>query len=99
MATDTSLPGTPYATGLPGYEIAGVLQVLSHAAGHVDGRAGDVAGPVAGQEGHHARDLVGAPEPAERDLVARHLGKELVVRRVRSAQAPDVLPLRRVDQA
>src|SRR5687767_1693060 len=75
------------------------LDVLAHAAGDVDRRAGDVARAVAEQEGDEPRDLVGRPEAAERDLLLREPVEELLGREIGRAPPADVLPLRRDDEA
>src|ERR1700753_2702624 len=75
------------------------LQVLSHPATNIDGRAGNVTGPVAGQEGDKAGDLVRLTEPAERDLRLGQLPEDLRGRGVRRALAVDVVPLRGFHEA
>jgi isopenicillin-N N-acyltransferase like protein len=70
------------------------LKELAHAAGNVDRGAGDVAGPVAGEEGDQARHLLGLAEPAHRHLGRGHLAEELLSGDLGGPQLVDVLPLR-----
>src|SRR5439155_26930931 len=68
--------------------------VLAHAAGHVDRRPGDVAGPRPGQEGHDAGHLLGLPETPQRDLPLGPLAEGLRLGQFGSPRRVDVLPLR-----
>ena len=110
LPADLSLPGSPeqILSGsrrrrAPGTGHAApplpALEVLSHAAGDVDRRPGDIGRPVAGQERNKPGYLVGPSKPAERDFVGRKLPKEHFSRDLRCAPAVNVRPLRRRDES
>src|SRR3954452_14967114 len=68
--------------------------VLAHPAGDVDRGAGDVAGPVTGQERDDPRHLRDVAEAAQRHLSRRPLREELVLGELGRLLAADAFPLR-----